>query len=163
MSFALAHICRTFIYALGAGAPGERPRFCRNIPAARQRVRRVEQIEHARVFDAVIHPQAVFAILDQSGLAEKHQLLGDVRLALAKEGGQMTHALFARAQRVEQAHARGMRERAEQLGRWTVCLRHDSTTIFRFLNIVYPCQVKIEFRSGHSFPAHRRCGCVSRL
>jgi len=101
MSFAFARV-RMFIHALGARTRGERARFRRDPFDARHHICRGEQIEHARVSDAVVHAQAILAILDQSGLAEKHQLLRDVRLALPKERSQMTHALFPFAQRVEQ-------------------------------------------------------------
>ena len=105
-----------FIYALGTGTRGERARFRRDIVHTCQRVCRVKNVEHARVFDAVIDAQAIFALRNQTGLAEKHQLLRDVCLALPQQRSEMTDALFAVAQRVKQAQARGMRERAEKLG-----------------------------------------------
>jgi hypothetical protein len=49
-------------------------------------------------------------------LAEKHQLLRDICLALMQERSQMTDTLFAIAQRAEQAQPRGMRDRAEKAG-----------------------------------------------
>jgi hypothetical protein len=76
--------------------------FCHHISYTRYRIRGIHHVEHARVFDAVIHAQAIFAIFDQSGLAEKHQLLRDVRLALPQQCGEMTNTFFAVAQRVEQ-------------------------------------------------------------
>ena len=109
-----------FPRASGARTRGERPRFRRDIFCARQRVRRVEQREHARVFDAIVHAQAIFPIFDQPGLTEERQLLGNIRLTLPQERSQMTNTFFASAERVEQAQARGMRERAEQLGGLTI-------------------------------------------
>jgi len=109
-----------FPRASGTRTRGERPRFRRDIFCARQRIRRVEQREHARVCDAVIHAQASFAIRDQTGLAEERQLLGNIRLTLLQERSQMANTFFAVAERVEQAQARGMRERAEQLGGLTI-------------------------------------------
>jgi hypothetical protein len=75
--------------------------FCHHISYTRYRVCGIHHVEHTRVFDAVVHPQAILAILDQAGLAEKHQLLRDICLALMQERSQMTDTLFAIAQRVK--------------------------------------------------------------
>jgi hypothetical protein len=96
--------------------------FCHHISYTRYRIRGIHHVEHTRVFDAVVHPQAILAILDQAGLAEKHQLLGDIRLALPQQRGQMTDTLFAIAQRAEQAQPRRMRDCAKQLGRLTMLI-----------------------------------------
>jgi hypothetical protein len=70
--------------ALGTGTRSDEPAF--RVPNwdAHKRVHRVQHLKETGILDAIVHPQALLAILDQAGLAEKHQLLRDIRLALAQ-------------------------------------------------------------------------------
>ncbi len=51
---------------------------------ASEGIQRVQNGEHLPVLDTVIHTEAVFPILEQPGLAQGHELLGDIGLPLAQ-------------------------------------------------------------------------------
>jgi hypothetical protein len=80
---------------------------------ASDRVHGIQQFQHARVFEPIIDAITFFAVLDQACKAEEHQLLRHVGLALIEQRGEVAHALFAVAERVEKAQTRGMRQGAQ--------------------------------------------------
>lgn len=58
----------------------------------------VHQIKEARLCDLIIYTQTVFAIFQQAGSTEEHQLLRDIRLPLAQGNRQMANTFLTRAQ-----------------------------------------------------------------
>ncbi len=79
----------------------------------------VDGIQHWNqlgVFDPIIHPQPVFAVLDQTRLAQEHQLLRDIGLALAQECREVADALFFVAECVQQTQPGRVRQRSEDIG-----------------------------------------------
>jgi hypothetical protein len=85
-------------------------------------VHRIQHVKDPRVLDPIINSQAVLAILDQSGSAEKHELLRDVGLALPKECRQMANTLFILSQGIEDTQAGGMGNRLEEARLSAVCI-----------------------------------------
>jgi hypothetical protein len=69
-------------FAFGARARTDSRFFGGYVVRADQRVERVQHVEHARVFDAIIDTQAIFAIFEDARAAEEHQLLRNVCLPL---------------------------------------------------------------------------------
>jgi hypothetical protein len=80
---------------------------------SQQSFRFINQIEHTWIFDLIINAQAIFAILDNSGLAKEHELLGYVCLSPMQRGGQMANTFFARAQQIEDLQTSRMTDRFE--------------------------------------------------
>ncbi len=74
-------------------------------------IQRVQHGEHMAVLDAVIDAQAVFAVFNQPDLTQEHELLRDIRLAVAQERRQMANALLILAQRIEDAPTDGVSNR----------------------------------------------------
>lgn len=111
-------------------------------------VHRIKCAEKTLVPDPVINARALLAVLQQPRPSQKHQLLRYVGLSHVEERRQVADTLFASAERVEQAQPRRVCQYFEKLrlGLETVHAIHEK--IFRFLNMFYHPQVKIESRTG---------------
>ena len=98
----------------------------------------VQPLQNSRLLDAVIDAETIFAILNESGLPEKHKLLGDVSLRALQECGQVANTRLIQPKRVEQAQTCWVRDRSQYSYCLSYPVRYENApqTIFRIVNIV---------------------------
>ena len=84
------------------------------------------QVQQIRVGDAVVNEAPFPAVQQDFRLAQRHQMLGDVRLALAQQRFQMAHASFPFANPQQDRQAGGSGDGLQGLGDGLCILNRDT-------------------------------------